>query len=228
MKKQGIARLYSFSDAHLIQKGKEKIAFIRRDKAAFEVFGITSAMINTLENAIAVFSETVTDIEALSGQMMITQAKNEKAEALRTAIRNLMGRVQLQFGLKSARYKKFGADALSRQTEVRLFLTGRTVVLVGTAYLPELAANGVTTSMLTDITALCDAFENLIIEQKISIAQRNIMQENRVIAGNMLYATLVRYTAIGLAIWETTDVAKYNDYVLYTTPSAEVPALVLC
>jgi hypothetical protein len=227
MKKQGIVRLYNLSDANLIQKGKEKIAFIRRDKAAFEVFGITSAMINAFENAIVVFSETVTDIEARSDQMMITQARNEKAEALRTAIRNLMGRVQLQFGLKSARYKKFGADRLSKQPKGKLFLTGRTVVLVGTAYLPELAANGVTTTMLTDITALCDAFENLIIEQKISIAQRNIIQENRVIAGNMLYATLVRYTAIGLAIWETTDVAKYNDYVLYTTPSAEVPALVL-
>jgi hypothetical protein len=227
MKKQGIVRLYNLSDANLIQKGKEKIAFIRRDKAAFEVFGITSAMINTLENAIVVFSETVTDIEALSDQMMITQARNEKAEALRTAIRNLMGRVQLQFEPKSARYKKFGADRLSKQSKGKLFLTGRTVVLVGTAYLPELAANGVTTAMLTDITTLCDAFENLIIEQKISIAQRNIIQENRVIAGNTLYATLVRYTAIGLAIWETTDVAKYNDYVLYTTPSAEVPALVL-
>jgi hypothetical protein len=38
----------------------------------------------------------------------------------------------------------------------------------------------------------------------------------------------VRYTTIGAAIWETTDVAKYNDYVLYTTTSAEVPALALC
>jgi hypothetical protein len=228
MKKQGIARLYSFSDAYLIQKGKEKIAFIRRDKAAFEVFGITSAMINAFENAIAVFSETVTDIEALSDQMMITQAKNEKAEALRTAIRNLMVRVQLQFGLKSARYKKFGADALSRQTDAKLFLTARTVVLVGTDYLPELAAHGVTAALLTEITTLGDAFGNLIIEQKISISERNRIQENRVMAGNALYATLVRYTTIGAAIWETTDVAKYNDYVLYTTTSAEVPALALC
>jgi hypothetical protein len=227
MKKQGIVRMYNFSDANLIQKGKEKIAFIRRDKAAFEVFGITSAMINALENAIAVFSETVTDIEAVSDQMMFTQAKNEKAEALRTAIRNLMGRVQFQFGIKSARYKKFGADTLSRQTETKLLLTGRTVVLVGTDFLPELTANGVTTAMFTNITALCDAFENLIIEQKISIGKRNIIQENRVVSGNALYVTLVRYTTIGGAIWETTNIAKYNDYVLYTAASAEVPSLVL-
>jgi hypothetical protein len=40
MKKQRIMRMYNFSDAALVVKGKEKISFIRRDKTAFAVFGI--------------------------------------------------------------------------------------------------------------------------------------------------------------------------------------------
>ncbi|WP_281323616.1 hypothetical protein [Flavobacterium sp. IMCC34518] len=40
-------------------------------------------------------------------------------------------------------------------------------------------------------------------------------------AGNTIYKTLIQYTTTGLSIWETTDIAKYNDYVVYNTVSGE-------
>ncbi|WP_348825113.1 hypothetical protein [Flavobacterium aestuarii] len=34
------------------------------------------------------------------------------------------------------------------------------------------------------------------------------------------------YTTTGLSIWETSDVAKYNDYVIYNTVTGETPEAV--
>jgi hypothetical protein len=79
--------------------------------------------------------------------------------------------------------------------------------------------------MLTAITTLCNEFEALIIDLKIKIGERDIVQEDRVEAGNIIYKTLSQYTTMGLSIWETSDVAKYNDYVIYDTVSGETPEI---
>ena len=95
MKKPSVVRLYNFSDATLVTKGKEKIAFMRRDVAAFTPFGITTALMTSLETAINTFSNTITDIEALSNQTGVTAKKDAKADQLRVAIRAVMTRVEL-------------------------------------------------------------------------------------------------------------------------------------
>ena len=226
MKKTPVVRLYIFSDATLVTTAKEKIAFMRRDAAAFTPFGITATLVTSLETAINTFSNTITDIESLSNQTEVTTNKDAKAEQLRVAIRTIMARVELKYGTDSARYKKFGTEALSKQTDSDLLITGKRVARVGTEYLATLTTNGLTAAMLTDVTKLCNEFELLIIDLKIKIGDRDIKQEDRVEAGNSIYKTLSKYTAIGQTIWETTDIAKYNDYVIYNTVSGETPEVV--
>jgi hypothetical protein len=41
------------------------------------------------------------------------------------------------------------------------------------------------------------------------------MRDQRTAVDNAIYSALVRYTALGRAIWETTDHPRYNDYVIY-------------
>jgi hypothetical protein len=221
MKKPSVVRLYKFSDATLVTKGKEKIAFMRRDAAAFTPFGVTAPQVTTLETAITAFSNTITDVEAISNQTGVTAAKDAKADQLRVAIRAVMARAELKYGNSNAKYKKFGTEALSQQSDSDLLITGKRVVRVGTEFLTDLTPNGLTAAMLTAITTLCNEFEALIIDLKIKIGERDIIQEDRVEAGNMIYKTLVQYTTTGLSIWETTDIAKYNDYVVYNTVSGE-------
>ena len=67
----------------------------------------------------------------------------------------------------------------------------------------------------------------LIIDMKIKIGERDILQENRVETANAIYATLVNYTKAGQSIWSSRNVAKYNDYVLYNTISGEMQENVL-
>ncbi|WP_155958913.1 hypothetical protein [Flavobacterium limnosediminis] len=223
MKKQEVTRLYKFSDATLVALGKEKIAFMRRDLEAFTSFGITVAMISDLESNLIQFSDGITDIEALSDQTGVTENKTNKAEQLRVAIRNVMTRVELKYGTNSARYKKFGTGAISQLSDPELFITGKRVVRVGTEFLDDLASHGLTTEMLINISSLCYEFENLMLDLQVKMSERDIIQEDRVEAGNAVYATLVSYTTTGRSIWETTDVAKYNDYIIYDTVSGEAP-----
>ena len=196
---------------------------MRRDSAEFLTYGITSEMIAELENAVAIFSNMPSDVEAKGSHAILTEIRNAKAEELRVAIRNMMFRVQMTFGANSPRYKAFGTRALSKQRGNNLVMAGRTAVVVGTEFLPEISANGVTAEMLSDISALCYELETLILDQEIKVGDRTICYEDKVEMGNVLYTKLMGYTAIGLNVWETTSVARYNDYIVYTGSRKKVP-----
>ena len=221
MVKQQIIRLYNFADAKLGILVKEKIAFMRRDLASFAGYNITATQINALETAATTFQNFATNVEFENIQVEKTTFKNVKAEQLRMAIRNVMSRVVLKYNEKSAKYKQFGTAELSKQTDSDLLITGKRVVRVGTSLLTDLAGNGLTAALLTQITTLCNEFEVTILDQKTAIANQDIFQEDRVEMGNALYETLVKYTNTGQSIWISTDIAKYNDYVIYNTISGE-------
>ena len=221
MKKKEAIRKFNFSDAELITKGKEKIAFIRRDATKFRDYGISAGDVDELENNIDRFSENITDVEAVNDQAEITLLKTTKAEEVRVAIREIMKRVELKYGVTSAKYRKFGTDTLSKQTDADLLITGKRVVRVAHLFAADLEEKGLTPAMLTELTALCDAFEDLIIDMRIKVGDRDVMQESRVETANAIYATLVSYATTGQSIWTTTNVAKYNDYLLYNTTAGE-------
>ena len=221
MKKQDVIRFYNFSDGTLVTKGLEKVAFMQRDKAEFESYGITSTLVGDLRSRINAFSGRLTDVEALGDQTNVTTNKDAKAEEVRTAIRDIMARVVLVYAVDTPKYKKFGTEELAHQPDADLLITAKRVVRVGTEFMPELSANGLTESMLEGLTNLAEAFTNLIVDMKLEIGRRDIEQEDRVEAGNAIYSTLVKYTNTGQSIWETSDVAKFNDYVLYNTRSGE-------
>lgn len=223
MKKKEVVRAYNFSDGKLVTITNEKIAFIRRDAAEFLGYGIKSVMVDDLETKTKKFSETATDVELVSDQSAVTKDKEGVADKLQVAIRSVMSRVVLKYPVESARYRKFGTEALSQQSDAELLVIAARVFRVGTEMLADLAANGLTAGMLDEINTLRDKLQHGLINVKLEIADRDIEQEKRVEAGNAIYATLIKYTNTGQAIWETSNVAKYNDYVVYNTSSGDAP-----
>ena len=223
MKKKEVVRAYNFSDGKLVTTSNEKIAYIRRDEAEFVGYGITNVMVDELENQVNNFSDTTTDVEMVEDQSEVTTAKDVVADKLRESIRGVMNRVVLKYDVHSAKYRKFGTETLSRQSDAQLLVIAARVVRVGTEMLADLAANGLTSAMLDNVKNLRDKLEDELISLKLKVADRDIEQESRVEAGNAIYATLIKYTNTGQSIWATTNVAKYNDYVVYNTPSGEAP-----
>lgn len=221
MKKQDVVRIYKHSDGTLVTKGLEKVAYMQRDQTEFELYGITADLVDDLKTLINGFSNRLTDVEALGDQTGVTENKDVKAEEIRTAIRSIMSRVALVHAFGTPKYKKFGTEELAHQTDSDLLITAKRVVRVGSEFMANLTANGVTPIMLDALTILSEEFTNLIVDMKMEIGRRDIEQEDRVEAGNAIYTTLVKYTNTGQSIWETSDVAKFNDYVLYNTQSGE-------
>ena len=224
MKKKEAVRAYNFSDAKLVTTVNEKIAFIRRDAAEFNEFGITSAMVDALESQTNLFSNTATDVELVGNQKEVTATKEAIANQLRGAIRNVMSRVVLKYEEQTAKYRKYGTAALSQQSDAQLLVIASRVVRVGTEMLADLADNGLTAAMLSHVKSVRDTLEQELISMNLKISDRDIEQENRVEAGNAIYNTLIKYTNTGQSIWVSSNVAKYNDYVIYNTASGEAAA----
>jgi len=224
MKKKEVLRDYSFADSKLVTTAKEKVAFMRRDIQKFEAFRIDISDLEELETAVDDFSDTITDIEALGDQVESTELKDAKAEETRESIRKVMAHVALKFEDTSTKYRKFGTEALSHQNDSELLITAKRVYRMGIIYLPELEEHGLTQELLDGVLRVREELDDLLVDQKISIAERDSLQQERVEEGNAIFKTLMSYTTTGMSIWESSDVAKYNDYVIYNTISGEAPS----
>ena len=217
MKKKEVVRDYNFSDGRLVTIVNEKIAYIRRDEAQFDSYGIKADMVDALERQTNEFSDTATDVELVADQTEVTAAKDVIVANLQVAIRGVMSRVVLKYPVESAKYRKFGTEALSKQSDAELLVIAARVFRVGTEMLPELEEHGLTARMLDDVNDFRGELQQELVDMKLKIADRDIEQESRVEAGNAIYATLIKYTNTGQSIWETSNIAKYNDYVVYNT-----------
>jgi len=219
MKKSEPVRDFKFSDGRLIATVKEKTAFMKRDAATFANYGIATTAINDLQNEAENFSDFITDVEARSDQSGATALKDQKAEELRMSIRAVMVRAEAKYGANTAKYRKFGTEALSKQPDVELLLVAKRVVRVATQWFEDLATHGLTLAMIQEVHENLNSFDNLVVDFRLLVGDRDILQEDRVDAANALYKKLIGYTTIGMAMWETSDIAKYNDYVVYNTVS---------
>lgn len=215
MPRKELKRIYAIPDAQLIVTAKSMASFMVRDAASFVVYGITSQAIAGFQQAAEDFADFLTDHEARGDQSEVTALKNTKAEAVRVAIRELMARVELQFNSSTAHYRSFHTKTLSLLEDAKLALVAKMVVRTGRSLQTELADKGVTPELLSQLETLVAEFETLLLDQMTETGNRDILQESRVLKGNALYTQLVQFANTGKTIWETSNVAKYNDYVLY-------------
>jgi len=78
-----------------------------------------------------------------------------------------------------------------------------------------LATLGLTQDMLDDWEDLNDQFELARNAQADAVAVRDEKTMERINKGNQLYGYVVTYCNFGKRIYEKTNPAKYNDYVIY-------------
>ena len=64
MKKKEVVRDYNFSDGRLVTIVNEKIAYMRRDAAEFDSYGIEANMVDALERQTTEFSDTRSEIKS--------------------------------------------------------------------------------------------------------------------------------------------------------------------
>jgi hypothetical protein len=221
VKKKEPARDYRFTDGKLVQTTDGVIIAVARDVNEFTDRKIDPAKTVALKTLRDDFADYPIDDYYAGEQGIKTEAKNLARAQLMTPLRTVFTAAENVFGVKSKHYKQFGNAALTRFTDDDLIRNARNVVLTGTRYLHELEPEGITEAMMTEIDGLIKAFDDAVDAQLTAERERESASAERVEKGNALYAALVKICNTGKDIWYEVNESKYNDYVIYNTPTGE-------
>lgn len=209
-----LKRIYLLTDGELKQFADQVVIFVTRDMTDFTPRGISAATLTALNLLITAFDNYPSDPELQGLVMQATEAKYASADQLKSAIRNIRNMAEITYK-NGAKYQTFDFKDMARLSDDDLMRLARRVVRVGTTLLTELAAQGLTTSLLTALTNLANTFDSAINTQFNAIENRDLATQERITKGNTLYAEVSRLCSIGQTIYFEVNPAKYNDYVIY-------------
>ncbi len=167
------------------------------------------------------FSDTLPDQYYLAQQGITTEAKETARARLITPLRSVFTAAENVYGVRSMQYKLLGDASLTKLSDDALVRNARNTVVRATTHLDDLGKEGVTEAKLAEITALNKIFDQSVDEQISAERSRDFATLDRVDKGNALYAEMVKICNTGKDIWYEKSEAKYNDYILYNTPSGK-------
>lgn len=216
-------RKYRVTDGDLITISNRVLNAANRDITEMSAYGIDAAKLADVEAMISDFMDLPTDPE-LSGLMQEKTAEknNLRKEATRHVLKEIMQRVEMEFGLNSPTYARFKVGKIHNASDGDfLRMLGRIFRLSGELQ-SDLAGRGLTEPMILAIEDYENGFHQALKDQDKAIDDRDQAVETRITQGNAVYEELVTIADLGKRLWADESEAKYNDYVLYaTTPAAE-------
>jgi hypothetical protein len=218
-KKKVSVRDYQFSDGVLKQKADDVVGSVQRDLTSFSTRGVSATTVTNLQTLITAFDNTQTDEELQGALSVTTDAKNVLADSLKLAIAVVRSMAENKFGVESALFRSFAFDGMSVMSDEQLYRLGKRVIRVATAQLTQLASEGLTAAVITNLTSITTNFDTSIDVQQEAVKNRDIKTQDRVEKGNAVYKEITRLCNTGKSIFVNTDEAKYNDYVIYNTPT---------
>ena len=213
MSKKATTRNYPMSDGTLKQKADLLVLNINRDTASFATRGVNSATILALKAMITAVDDGPTDEELLGPVMDATQQKDNAANNLQLSIRTVRNMAENKFKGKGL-YHSFGFEDMSEMSDDNLYRLGKRVGRVGNSLLAQLASEGLTAAIITNINTQSSALDTAIDNQHAAIETRDLATQDRIIKGNTLWDEMTRLAGIGKTLFADVDEAKYNDYVL--------------
>ena len=220
-----LKRNYNLLDSELCMFTSNLCNFLTRDLADLSVLGLTAPMITSLKALGDAFEIYPPDATFAGDLMIATENKNALREQIQEIIRTMALRVETKWGADSGKYKRLNLGPLVRLTDDMLLVTSRDMKIKMTEYLTALASLGLTQDMLDDWEDLNDQFELARNAQADAVAVRDEKTMERINKGNQLYGYVVTYCNFGKRIYEKTNPARYNDYIIYTgsTPGTLEP-----
>jgi hypothetical protein len=219
MKKEQVTRDFKLADSVLKQKADELIALIDRDITEFTDRGYNSDKKTELATARTTVDNFPSDEQLESIKMDLTEQKDAARNALEKSMRSIFKMAENVFGLYSAKYKEFGNAGISQLSDAEVVRIAKMMSMTAEKYLSQLADEGLTAEKITTLITQRDALDVAIDAQAKGISDRDLATEGRVEALNKLYQLLTKYAGTGQDIFYETNEAKYNDYIIYDTPS---------
>lgn len=219
MKKEQVTRDFKLADSVLKQKADELIGLIDRDITEFTDRGYNAAKKTELTTALHTVDNFPNDEQLEAIKTNLNEQKDAARNALEKTMRSIFNMAENVFGLYSAKYKEFGNAGISQQSDAEIVRVAKIMSSTAEKYLSQLADEGLTAEKITTLITQRDALDVAIDAQAKGISDRDVATESRIEALNKLYQFLTKYAGIGQDIFYETNEAKYNDYIIYHTPS---------
>ena len=217
MAKPQETRHYGMADADLKQMADNLIDSIERDAADFVTRNITSGRVKAFAELITTFDDSSTD-EELQGQLSADViSKDDLAENIRKAIRQIRNMAEIQYQGRG-KYKTFGFEDMANFSDSDLHRMTKRVLRMANTLMPELAVQGLTGAQITALDQMNQDLDAAIDTVASSSETRDIATQDRIEKGNALWEEMGTLASIGQSLYADTNEAKYNDYVLVDGP----------
>jgi hypothetical protein len=215
-------RNYHLADADLKQRADILKNTITRDLGDFASRNIHTGSLDAYQLMIDDFDNCSTDVELAGLVQDATLQKDSLVDQVQKAIRPIRNMAEIAYSGKG-KYVSFGFEDLSRLSDNDLIRMARRVARVGAKLLPELEPQGLTKDILANLTEMASNLDNAIDVKETAIENRDLETQERIIKGNTLWAEMVRLASIGKSLYEDTNEAKFNDYILVEGGGAAAP-----
>jgi hypothetical protein len=213
MAQHEMLRMYNLSDADLKQKADSLLQTTKRDLFQFSSRNVNADTLRLLQEHIDNFANASTDEELLGQLKAATETKDETAAALRRLLRTIRNMAEIAFEGKG-HFHSFGFDGMAKMSDTELCMLARRVSRIANRLLPDLVTQGLSASQLGNVLQLQEDLDRQLDRCAEAVENRDIETQERVRRGNVLYAEMMRVASIGKSLFEDTDEARYNDYVL--------------
>lgn len=220
-----MTRAYTISDADLKQKSDALVASINRDLDRFATRNITKDKLTAFSQLIEAFDATSTDEELLGMAKIATEQKDATVAALQPLLRTIRNMAELAFEGKG-KFHLFGFNAITNLSDNDLYRFAKRVHRMASHLLPELGAQGLTQDLLDSLQSQYKELDIRLDKCAEAIEIRDIETQDRIAKGNALYAELMKLASVGKSLFEDTDEARYNDYVMIGSQPPTSPAAV--
>ena len=214
-------RKYSMSDGNLRQLSVNFKLFANRDLAALSKYNVSASTITALNALSDAFDALPLDSELRAALKNITIAKNNKRNALEVMLKEVQHRATMVFETSSPEYFEFNFDNFDSIPDEAFPTRAKNIARAGLRHIAVLSTKNQTAEELNDIISAKNELEDLIGSINVAISNRTTAANNRIIAGNALYAAIGDIALAGKAVFEGVDSAKFNNYMLY--PGAHIP-----
>jgi hypothetical protein len=220
MPQQIITRMYSLSDGDLKQKADGLANTLTRDLTDLAARKITDANVKDLRKLISNFDEHSTDAELQGLVEDATIKKNATRKEAEIAIRSIRNMADIVYSGKG-KYSNFGFEDLTKVSDADFYRQAKRVGRMATKYLPDLEPQGLTADQIDALKKLATNFDNDIDAIEDAVENRDVETQERINKGNTLWAEMSKLASVGKAVYEDTNEAKFNDYVLMPTPGGD-------
>ncbi len=195
----------------------EKEVLLTRDQTDLVSRGITTARITAFEGLRNAFMEVPTDDTMKANISIAINARDVVANQMRIAIREVLGIAKNTFGEGSAEYKTFNGNEISRIDAAGLSFLSVTIVTQGTNYSAQMTPKGLTTAMLTTITALKATLDAKIKEVDIASSAQLTTTQKRHNAANALFDEMTAMCNAAQVYYADRNALKAEEYTIYDT-----------